>query len=218
MKNTKFYAIAIFIGTLGGIVTMAFHPTGNDLLNPADEVARRNEMIATGVHILAIVCLPIVFFGLQGFSRLLSLDKPIVSAALIVYGFGLLAVMNSAVFSGLVGTTLTRRILESEAAERGVWRALLHYNGLLNQGFSKVYVIFVSVALILWSIAFFNRGKLPKITAVIGFLVGAFGLLGLLSGHLRLDVHGFGLYIFAQSVWLVLVGIFMFRDGNDKND
>lgn len=102
MKHSKIYGFALIIGTLGGIITMIFHPTGHDLLNQPDDIARRNELIAVAVHILAIISLPIVFFGLLGFCRRLDIENPLVSLGLVVYRFGEFAVMSAAVLSGMV--------------------------------------------------------------------------------------------------------------------
>lgn len=217
MKHTKIYGIALILGTLGSVVTMIFHPTGHDLLNQPDEIARRNEIIAVAVHILAIVSLPVVFFGLLGFCRRLGLENPLVSMGLIVYGFGEIAVMSAAVLSGLVGPILTRKILESDEATQKILYALLMNNFQLNQGYTKVYVVAVAVAIILWSICLWKKGKLMQINAIIGFLVSVFGLIGTFSGHLKMDVHGFGLFTFAQAVWLILVAVFMIRSGESED-
>ncbi len=211
MKHKQIYGIALSLGTLGGVMTMIFHPTGHDLLNQPDEIARRNELIAVVVHILAIISLPITFFGLLGFCRRLGLENPLVSAGLVVYGFGGIAVMSAAVLSGLVGPILTRKILESDEATQKILYAILMNNFQLNQGFTKVYLVAVAVAVIMWSILLLKKGRLMQITAIIGFLVGAFGLIGIFSGHLKLDVHGFGLLMFGQAIWMILVGIFMIR-------
>jgi hypothetical protein len=43
--------------------------------------------------------------------------------------------------------------------------------------------------------------------------VGSLVLLFFLAGHLRLDVHGFGIVVLAQSAWFIWVGILLLRDG-----
>ena len=48
---------------------------------------------------------------------------------------------------------------------------------------------------------------------VVGAVIGAAVLLGCFSGHLRLDVHGFGIVIFAQSGWLIWLGSLLCREG-----
>jgi hypothetical protein len=36
-------------------------------------------------------------------------------------------------------------------------------------------------------------------------------LAAFFGGHLRLNIHGFGLFIFAQSAWAILVGALLCR-------
>ena len=216
MKHSKIYGIALILGTLGGIITMAFHPTGRDMLNQPDETARRNELIAFAVHTLAIISLPCVFFGLLGFCRRLGLDKPLVSAALVVYGFGAVAAMVAAVINGLIGPILTRKILEADEPTQKLLHLILMNNYLLNQGLTKVYVAAMAFAVMAWSVYLWSNGKLMKAAAVIGFIVGILSLLGVFSGHLKLDVHGFGLFTFALSIWTILVAVFMIRAENKE--
>lgn len=216
MKNTKIYGIALITGTLSGIITMIFHPTGNNLLSQPDEIARRNEFIAVAVHTLAIMSLPCVFFGLLGFCYRLGLHKLLVSAALVIYGFGATAAMLAAVINGLVGPVLTRKILETDEPTQKTVQLILMNNHLLNQGLTKIYVGATAFAVIAWSVSLWNKGKLMRSTAAIGLIVGILSLLGIFSGHLKLDVHGFGLFTFALSVWLILVGIFMFSAEIEK--
>lgn len=216
MKHSKIYGIALIIGTLGGIITMLFHPTGNDLLNQPDEIARRNELITTAAHSLAIFSLPLLFFGFLGFSRRLGLENPFNLAGLIAYGFGTIAVLNAAVINGLVAPTLTRKIIGADEPTQNLLRLILTSNFSLNQAFTKVFVVATAIALISWSICLLKKGRMMKATAIIGFAVGIFGILGILTGHLRLNVHGFGLFMFVQSIWTILIAVFMLRPEDKK--
>jgi len=47
----------------------------------------------------------------------------------------------------------------------------------------------------------------------VGAVIGAGVLLVLLAGYLRLDVHGFGIVTFAQSLWLIWLGVLLCREG-----
>jgi hypothetical protein len=208
MHNYKYYAIAIILGNIGGLITMAFHPTGADLMNKPADVARQNELIAAAVHALAIISLPVLFFGLVGFCRKLGRESPIHLLGLITYGLGQVAVMSAAVISGFVGPALTRRIPEADDATKNILYALLMNNHQINQGFSKVYVVAAGTAAVLWSIGLLRHGTLMKAIAVLGFIFGSASILGVFSGHLKLDVHGFGAFILAQAIWLILAAIF----------
>ena len=207
-NHPAIYGIALIVGALGGVVTMALHPTGHDLLATASEVARRNEQVTVATHSIALMALPILLFGFLGLSRRLGINRALVSAALIAYAFGLIAAMCATVLNGLVAPTLTRQILTSDDATRQHLQVVLMNNDLLNQAFSKIYLTASSIAVILWSIAMFNVSRFAKWIGLAGCLF-AFGFLALFfAGHLRLNVHGFGLFIFAQSLWTILVGVF----------
>jgi hypothetical protein len=218
MKHSKLYGFALIVGTLCGAITMLFHPTGRDLIGQPDEIAHRYELITVAVHSLAIFGLPVMFFGFLGFSRRLGLENPLVSAALIAYGFGAIAVMSAAVINGLVGPVLTGKINEADEPTRKLFHLMLMNNSLLNQAFTKVFVAAVGFALITWSIHLWNKGRLMQISAILGFVVGILSWSGIFSGHLKLDVHGFGLFTFAQSIWTLLVAVFMIRTENKESD
>ena len=156
---------------------------------------------------------PILFFGFLGLSRHLDLNRPLVVAALIAYGFGAVAVMCAAVLSGLVATPLTGQMLEADEATRQVLNGFLNYTGLLNQGFTKVFVVASSIAVIFWSVSLWRlRGSMQAL-AMMGCVIGAVSVAAFFAGHLRLNVHGFGLFLFGQSLWTITLGALLLRSG-----
>lgn len=211
MGRSLVYGVALIAGAAGMVVTMIFHPTGHDLLAPAGEVARRNELVAVATHSLALASTPVLFFGFLGLSRRLGAGRTPVAAALVAYGFGAVASTFAAVVSGLVAPTLTRQMLGADEATRPALHRLFSYNGLLNQSFAKVFVVASSLAVVLWSISVLKAGGFARAVGVVGCVVGTVSLLAFFSGHLRLNVHGFGLFIFAQSAWVALAGVLMCR-------
>jgi hypothetical protein len=44
--------------------------------------------------------------------------------------------------------------------------------------------------------------------------LGPLTVIALLSGHLRLNVHGFGLVVLGQAIWFVTVGVLLCRVKN----
>jgi hypothetical protein len=104
-----------------------------------------------------------------------------------------------------------QRVFTADGAAREAYHALLTYTGLLNQGFAKVNAVAWAAAILLWSAAILRTGRLPRAPGIAGAVVGATLLLAVLSGHLRLDVHGFGIMTAAQAVWLVWIGVLLIR-------
>ena len=83
---------------MGTIVTMAFHPSGHDML--ASGKFQSVALLNIAVHSLALLCMPILFLGGLSLSRrLMSPDRYSV-VAIVFFGFALVAVMNAAVGQG----------------------------------------------------------------------------------------------------------------------
>ena len=84
---------------------------------------------------------------------------------------------------------------------------LFHYTGLLNQAFARVLTVASSVAILLWSTSIVKTQVFSWSTsASYGLILGPVTISADLSGHLKLDVHGYGLVVLTQTVWFILVG------------
>lgn len=208
MKRDVSSGILLIIGALAGVAVMALHPTAHRLMTGPD--AARQTGINVLVHGVALAAVPVVFLGLLGASRRLGFPD-LALAALVAWGFGAAAVISAAVASGFVAPAVIERLLEAQGGERDVFHALLAYTGFLNQAFAKVYVTATSAAILLWSAAIVKDRRLARSAGIAGILVGAALLLGVLSGYLRLNVHGFGVVTLAQSAWLIWVGVLLCR-------
>lgn len=205
--------VALIAGSLGAVITMIFHPTGHDLLGQTDEIACHNEMITVAMHSLALFSSPLLLFGFFGLSRRLGLDNGLVSATLIAYLLSVFGGIFAAIINGIVAPSITRQIITADENAGQFLRLILMNNTLLNQAFTKVYIVGSSFVIIRWSLCMVRKAGFAQIIVVLGCLIGSIALLGLFSGHLRLNVHGFGLLIFGQTVWTILVTVF-FRPGN----
>ena len=84
MKNSKIYAIALFAGTLGIIITMFFHPTGGDMLKDGHFIESGGNL-AVATHSLALVSIPILFYGFFGLYKQIGEDSPLATAALVAF-------------------------------------------------------------------------------------------------------------------------------------
>jgi len=167
-------------------VVMVLHPTGH-----------ARGMLNRVVHGLALAATPALFLGMLGVQQRLAPSR-LATAAVVAWGFGSIAVAGAALASGFV----TPGVLAQQLP-----RELLAYTFLWNQACAAVNVVAWGIAILLWSAAIARTGRLPVPLAGSGFLVAALVLLGFGSGHLRTDVHGFGIITFVQSAWLLWLGI-----------
>ena len=198
----------LIAGAAAGVVVMGLHPNAHGLMNP--ESGPRLTQVNVIVHGLALAAVPAVFLGLMGLWRRLG-PSDLATAALVAYGWASVAVLSAAVASGFVAPGVIATVVTAEGSKGG--DALLSYTRLLNQGFAKVNVVASCVAILLFASAILRSGRLARAAGIFGAVVSAAILLLFFVGHLRLDVHGFGIVTLAQSVWLIWIGVLLCRDG-----
>jgi len=198
------------------IITMSLHPTGHDLFVPGRMAVV--TLLTRATHGLALASSPVVFLGVLGLARRLGWNERASVAALVLYGFGLVAVMNAAVASGLVAPEIGRRIVESDATAGELWRTAFRVNGMVNQGFAMVFVVAASVAILLWSMVMVRNGALSRGVGIYGCILGPLTVLAVISGHVRLDVHGFGAIVLGQAIWYVAVGAALWRGASRDSE
>lgn len=205
MKRDTMSGLALILGSVGLLVTMALHPSPHNI-----EALVRQSALTVGTHSLALASIPITFLGFLGLYQRLKADYINAPAALVIYAFGATAVMSAAVLSGLVAPAVAAQSGMAPNS-REIVRAILHYNGHLNAAFAMVFMIAMSVAVIFWSIAILRTRAFGAWVGWIGCVVGLGALAGVLSGYLDTTVQGFGLFILGTSAWVILVGIVLCR-------
>jgi len=195
-------AVALLIGVIAPLLIMGMHPTGADITTGG----ARLVMINHWVHGVALAAQPVVFLGLLGLWR--SLRSDVATAALVVYGFGIVAILSAATLSGFV------------APEVVTDRVLLGYTGQLNQGFAKVSVAAIGASLILWGAALWAIGGwgFARLPAAAGVIIGAVLGLGVLTGWLHLTAGGIVIVTLLQGLWIILVAAHLLREGSNGPD
>jgi hypothetical protein len=207
MRRERLGGLAMIASVVMGLVTMALHPTGHDVVRDV----QRQGGLALAVHALGLTGVPLGLYGALALTRRLGAAGPLAELALAFQGMAAVATLLAATASGLIAPGLIARVTAASADQRAVASAVLHYNGDVNQAFARVLVAASSVAIALWSLEILRTRRLRRGTGVFGIAVALAALAALLSGHLRLDVHGFGAVVLAQGVWLVLVGLELAR-------
>jgi hypothetical protein len=212
MTDDRMGGIALIVGTVGTLVVMALHPTGHELAEAGSRFASIARLTA-GVHGLAIALMPVSFLGGLALTRRLASPDRLAIMAVVFYGFAMVAGMGAAAVSGFVAPDLVARMVGAEASAAGGWDIALTMSGRLNQAFARILVAASSAAIVLWSAAMLRSRALGRSVAIYGLVVGPAIVGALLSGHLTLDVHGFGLVVVAQAIWLVTVGALLSKRG-----
>jgi len=87
----------------------------------------------------------------------------------------------------------------------------MDYNFLINQAFARIFVVASCSAVALWSLMIVKSRALPVAIGIYGLLLGPVIVIAMISDGLSLDVHGFGLVIFSQAIWFIVVGLLLLR-------
>ena len=205
MTDERKSGIALITGSLGGMLTMAIHPTAPASL-PAAEVAHL-WMVSAAAHSLAIVSVLLMFLGACGLARHIAAPDRISFAALVTYGFACVAVMIAAAVSGFIVPSIMQHMVRDVPAAGPQWRIVMDGIFQINQAFSRIFSIGAAAAIILWSISALRNGGLGRGVAIYGCVSALLTILGVGSGHLRLNVHGMAVVALGQVIWFVIVGI-----------
>ena len=92
---------------------MIVHPTGHHGVMSQQEMATM-ALLTRAVHGFAIASLPIAFLGALALTRQLGSPDRLSVLALVVYGFGIVAVMMAATMSGLVFPSVMEQLVAGD--------------------------------------------------------------------------------------------------------
>jgi heme A synthase len=210
MTDDRKSGLVLIIGSLGGILTMAIHPTSAGVLTPAQ--FERLAIVSAIAHSLAMFSFVVLFLGAIGLMQRLALRQPsdkrnhFALAALVTYGFAAVAVMIATAVSGFIVPQIMRHMIRDAPANAPQWRMIIDAIFQINQTFSRIYSVAASIAILLWSISALRNGGLGRVTAIYGCVVGLLFIALVGSGYLPLNVHGMAMVVLAHAIWLISVG------------
>lgn len=205
-------ALALLIGTAAGLFVMALHPTGRDVVHDAS-VGGSNSFV-TFVHGLAVIGEGLVLCGALAIVSRLRARLDLAVGGYVFFALAGFTVIIAAVASGFLSPASVRGIGDVDAAERAGMLNDLHYTGMINQAFARISVIFTSVALLVWSGAMLLTKAFTRGLALFGIVLGAAMLIGVGSGYLRLNIHGYGLVVLGTGLWHVLLANALWRSND----
>jgi hypothetical protein len=203
MTDNRKSGIALIAGSIGGIVTMAIHPTAGGPMTIAQ--VDRLAVVSGIAHGLAIASVMVLFLGAFGLARAIASVDRTAFAGIVVFGFACVAVFLAATVSGFVIPAIMQRMAR-DAVNMRTWQIVIDSIFQINQAFARIYSIAASIAVILWSVSILKNGGLGRSVAVYGCIISALIIVGVGIGHLRLNVHGMAAVWFGQAIWFVVAG------------
>lgn len=203
--------IAILLATAVSAVLMPLHPR----LHAAGMAEFVEKVAATAAANAAVHGGIVAALGLfvAGFACLAArLGGSVVSrAAMVAFAGGAAALAVAALVGGFAVPELVSRYRAATAEELEALRHVLGLSRAANQVFSRAGVTAVAVAVFLWSLLLVRRGGFTFAVGAAGVVVGASLVAGVVSGYLRMDLHGMLAFVAALGCWSVGVAVLMIR-------
>jgi hypothetical protein len=213
MTDNRKSGLALIAGSIGGIVTMAIHPTSAGVLTPAQ--FERLATVSAIAHSLAIVSFVIMLLGVIGLSMRLAASDRLAFSGMVVFAVGIVAILIAASVSGFIIPNIMKQMIKDAPEAAPQWRIVVAAVFQINQAFSSIYTVAVSIAVGLWSISALRNGGLLRSIAIYGCVIAPIIVLAICSGHLRLNVHGMAIVVFSQAIWFILAGTQLWNDTSD---
>src|SRR2546423_2080916 len=122
MTDSRKGGLALMAGNIALLVTMALHPTGEQLATAGSRFAAL-ALLNAFVHTLALFSIPVLFLGAVALTSAMADETRIAICAMVFYSFALCAGMAAATMSGYVAPDILRRM--ARAADPQMWRGPL---------------------------------------------------------------------------------------------
>lgn len=211
MTDDRKSGIVLIAGSLGGILTMAIHPTGAGSMT-AEQVAHLS-VVSGAAHSLAMVSMLLLFLGACGLTRSIAAADRISFAAIVTYGFACVAVLVATAVSGFIVPGILKHMVRDVTDAAHQWQIVIDGIFQINQAFARIYSVAASLAIILWSVSALRNGGFGRGVAIYGCIISPLIIVGIGIGHLRLDVHGMAAVMLGQAIWFIAVGSQLYSRG-----
>ncbi len=114
MTDDRKSGIALITASVGGILTMAIHPTGAASLTAVE--APHLAFVSAAAHSLAMVSSVLLFLGACGLARHIAAADRIAFAALVTYAFACVAILIATAVSGFIVPSIILHMLRDVPA------------------------------------------------------------------------------------------------------
>ena len=209
--HDRTYGWIIIAGSIAALGGMAVHPTGG---GTALEMVR--DLIAEGgfnawLHGLLMAVYLVLLLGFYGFSLRLGMHRPLVQGGLIAYAAGVFAAIAAAISVGLRLSHRRLRLCQCRPGPGQFIVAAFRVAGAYNFAWGRMWMIAISAAILLWSLAMRGEKGAARAIALLGIAVGIVGAIGIPTGLIPLTVIALVGLIAAQTLWSVAVGVLLVR-------
>jgi hypothetical protein len=205
-------ALVLIVVPFLEVFAMAHHPSvhAHELTQVVAELRAAAGSSAL-VHGILIALMYLVLLALTEFSVQSGLSRAAVRAALIAYGAGVVFMTAAALVSGFITGRIALAVPALAPADPALIVQFATLATLFNQAFARCAAVLMSAGIAAWSLALLRGSVAARAVGGFGLLTGIGCALAVISGVLRLDVHGMAAVLALQSLWTVGVGCLLWR-------
>ncbi len=202
----KSTGISLILGSLLIILTMVLHPSGGSL----QKIIATSKMI-TSTHILAICCLPFVFFGFYGLTKKLTNAYHISILAFIIVSLGLIAALFAALFNGLALPYFLSIHSEKLTENLAIIKSITSFSFAINKSLDYIFICALTVAIFLYSLQILQLKTNEKWIGLLGVFILIITVLGIFNNFVFTSLLGFRTFTFSISIWIFATGTLLIK-------
>ena len=210
--HLSLYGWILIVGAILAVGFAMIHPqiTAHQLTDVLKQMAA-GALFNGWVHGILMALYLLLVSGFVGFSRVIGIDKPLVSLAIVADAFGAVAMMSAAVINGFALGLFAERYAAIRPGQYISVAASINVLGSLSGSWAVVGAVATSTATLLWSAELVKLHNAWRMIGLAGIVIGMATSVLLVAGLLILNVHGFLLLVMSQALWTVAVGTQMVR-------
>jgi hypothetical protein len=189
------------------ILTMWHHPhvQTHDRLQATLQIISVSHL-AGWIHGLAIGSALVIAYCL-GESLRNQVPGPLMRAAALLYGAGLVGWISAATVDGWVLERLAGTLAHETAADLEANARLFAFCMAWVVASTNIGVVLTSVAIFAVSAGLLRKGRSWQLAGMLGMLVGGALSFSIVAGNLTMDGHGAIVAVGSQGLWLVALGV-----------
>ncbi len=204
--------VILVVATVLEILAMAHHPhvSTPDVAAAIRQIVVLSPLAAT-VHGVLMALMLSIAFAFSEFALRRGASRPLIRAGAIAYGAGVVIMLIAALVSGFVLPDVAAWGAHESTVDLQMQAQLFTLCRALNQASANFGAVAMAAGIGFWSADLLRSQGAVKGVGVFGCLISVGLAAALLSGAIRLDVHGMSAVVLLQGVWSVAVGILMVR-------
>lgn len=209
-KRATVAGILLLVVTLLEVLAMAHHPSvaTADIGHAVRRIGELSRLSGL-VHGALMALLLLTLYGLSEFAMRRGPARPLIRAGAIAYGAGTIVMLGAALVSGFVIGDAAALLPHDTAVDLQINRQVLILCGILNQACANCAVVAMSIGIGLWSVDLLRDRGTTRLIGILGCVVCVVPMAALLSGVMRLDVHGMRTVVLVQAPWTLAIAAWL---------